>query len=132
MDNSISYNHNTCGILDLKTYFFPFSPTPLPSHCLQITQLTNIFCFRHQTESTDELYHAGILSNGSKWQRTMLILFMVIISYVGPVQCFAGADVLRWRSFYATEDNAWRAHYREVFDHGIREALCCVRRVKYL
>ncbi|KAF3626651.1 hypothetical protein FXO38_24013 [Capsicum annuum] len=62
----------------------------------------------------------------------MLILFMVIISYVGPVQCFSGADFLRWRSFYATEDNAWRAHYREVFDHGIREAVCCVRRVKYL
>lgn len=62
----------------------------------------------------------------------MLILFMVIISYVAPVQCFAGAEVLRWRSFYATEDNAWKAHYREVFDHGIREALCCLGRVKYL
>lgn len=74
----------------------------------------------------------GILSNGSKWQRDILILFMVIVSYVAPVQCFAGADVLRWRSFYATEDNAWRAHYREVFDHGIREALCCLGRVKYL
>lgn len=74
----------------------------------------------------------GILSNGSKWQRNVLILFMVIISYVTPVQCFAGADVLRWRSFYATEDKAWRAHYREVFDHGIREALCCLGRVKYL
>ncbi|KAH0638217.1 hypothetical protein KY289_038132 [Solanum tuberosum] len=74
----------------------------------------------------------GILSNGSKWQRNMLIFFMVIISYVAPVQCIAGADVLRWRSFYATEDNAWRAHYREVFDHGIREALCCLGRVKYL
>ncbi|PHT63444.1 hypothetical protein T459_32668 [Capsicum annuum] len=77
-------------------------------------------------------YDQWILSNGSKWQCSMLILFMVIISYVGPVQCFSGADFLRWRSFYATEDNAWRAHYREVFDHGIREALCCVRRVKYL
>ncbi|MCE3049450.1 hypothetical protein HAX54_044833 [Datura stramonium] len=74
----------------------------------------------------------GILSNGSKWQHNMLIFFMVIVSYVAPVQCFAGADVLRWRSFYATEDNAWRAHYREVFDHGIREALCCLGRVKYL
>ncbi|XP_016460829.2 uncharacterized protein LOC107784247 isoform X2 [Nicotiana tabacum] len=74
----------------------------------------------------------GLLSNGSWWQRNILILFMVIISYVAPVQCFAGAEVLRWRSFYATEDNAWKAHYREVFDHGIREALCCLGRVKYL
>ncbi|CAN6228629.1 unnamed protein product [Urochloa humidicola] len=27
---------------------------------------------------------------------------------------------------------AWKAHYREVFDHGIREALCCLGRAKYL
>uniref|UniRef100_A0A3Q7IAN7 Uncharacterized protein n=1 Tax=Solanum lycopersicum TaxID=4081 RepID=A0A3Q7IAN7_SOLLC len=90
--------------------------------------VTNLL--HHDTASNNCL--RGILSNGSKWQRNMLILFMVIISYVAPVQCFAGADVLRWRSFYATEDNAWRAHYREVFDHGIREALCCLGRVKYL
>ncbi|KAG8065063.1 hypothetical protein GUJ93_ZPchr0004g39686 [Zizania palustris] len=38
----------------------------------------------------------------------------------------------RWRSFYATDDMAWKAHYREVFDHGIREALCCLGRAKYL
>lgn len=31
-----------------------------------------------------------------------------------------------------TQDKAWKAHYREVFDHGIREALCCLGRVKYL
>ncbi|XP_055814044.1 uncharacterized protein LOC129883399 isoform X2 [Solanum dulcamara] len=90
--------------------------------------VTNLL--HHDTASSNCL--RGILSNGSKWQHTMLILFMVIISYVAPVQCFTGADVLRWRSFYATEDNAWRAHYREIFDHGIREALCCLGRVKYL
>ncbi|PHT28624.1 hypothetical protein CQW23_31757 [Capsicum baccatum] len=93
-----------------------------------LVSVTNLF----HSDTTSSNCLRGILSNGSKWQRTMLILFMVIISYVGPVQCFAGADVLRWRSFYATEDNAWRAHYREVFDHGIREALCCLGRVKYL
>lgn len=47
------------------------------------------------------------------------------------VQCATGSDVLRWRSFYASHDIAWRAHYREVFDHGIREVLCCLGRVKY-
>ncbi|KAL6838280.1 hypothetical protein ACP4OV_031908, partial [Aristida adscensionis] len=47
-------------------------------------------------------------------------------------QCFTGSDILRWRSFYATHDMAWKAHYREVFDHGIREALCCLGRAKYL
>jgi len=48
------------------------------------------------------------------------------------IQCITGSDVLRWRSFYATHDTAWKAHYREVFDHGMREALCCMGRVKYL
>lgn len=48
------------------------------------------------------------------------------------IQCSTGSDVLRWRSFYATHDTAWKAHYREVFDHGIREVLCCLGRVKYL
>ncbi|URE04553.1 hypothetical protein MUK42_18956 [Musa troglodytarum] len=47
-------------------------------------------------------------------------------------RCSTGSDVLRWRSFYATHDTAWKAHYREVFDHGIREVLCCLGRVKYL
>ncbi|KAD7117223.1 hypothetical protein E3N88_04491 [Mikania micrantha] len=44
----------------------------------------------------------------------------------------AGSDVLRWRSFYTNENKAWKHHYREVFDHGIREALCCLGRAKYL
>ncbi|KAL6970825.1 hypothetical protein U1Q18_030509 [Sarracenia purpurea var. burkii] len=55
-----------------------------------------------------------------------------MVLYVAVVQCFTGSDILRWRSFYATEDNAWKTHYREVFDHGIREALCCLGRFKYL
>ncbi|KAF3974752.1 hypothetical protein CMV_001942 [Castanea mollissima] len=47
-------------------------------------------------------------------------------------ECFTGPDILKWRSFYATQDNAWKAHYREVFDNGMREALCCLGRGKYL
>ncbi|KAA8531338.1 hypothetical protein F0562_006047 [Nyssa sinensis] len=74
----------------------------------------------------------GHVSNGAKWLRNILVLFLIMVCHVALVQCFMGSDVLRWRSFYETEDNAWRAHYREVFDHGIREALCCLGRVKYL
>ncbi|XP_056161408.1 uncharacterized protein LOC115688586 isoform X2 [Syzygium oleosum] len=74
----------------------------------------------------------GIVSKGSMWKRNMLALFIVMVCFVALLQCFTGSDVLRWRSFYATEDNAWKAHYREVFDHGMREALCCLGRVKYL
>ncbi|XP_031110635.1 sn1-specific diacylglycerol lipase beta isoform X1 [Ipomoea triloba] len=69
---------------------------------------------------------------GKKWQRNTVFLFIAMVIYVAPVQCFTGSDVLKWRSFYATEDYAWKAHYREVFDHGIREALCCLGRFNYL
>ncbi|CAL5413990.1 unnamed protein product [Camellia sinensis] len=74
----------------------------------------------------------GHVSNGTKWQQDILVLFIIMMFYVGMVQCFTGSDILRWRSFYATEDNAWKTHYSEIFDHGIREALCCMGRVKYL
>ncbi|KAG2567039.1 hypothetical protein PVAP13_7NG224500 [Panicum virgatum] len=64
--------------------------------------------------------------------RTLIALFLILSWVVVIVQCFTGSDILRWRSFYATHDMAWKAHYREVFDHGIREALCCLGRAKYL
>ncbi|KAF7837101.1 sn1-specific diacylglycerol lipase beta isoform X1 [Senna tora] len=58
----------------------------------------------------------------------------IVVDSVMRVQrrCFSGSDVLRWRSFYETHDNAWKYHYREVFDNGIRETLCCLGRVKYM
>lgn len=73
-----------------------------------------------------------IVSNSGRWKLRLLVLFMILVCFVALVQCFTGTDVLKWRSFYATQDNAWKAHYQEVFDHGIREALCCLGRVKYL
>ncbi|KAJ6338807.1 hypothetical protein OIU76_008295 [Salix suchowensis] len=48
------------------------------------------------------------------------------------MHCFVGPAVLRWKSFYETQDDAWKAHYQEVFDHGIHEALCCLGRAKYM
>uniref|UniRef100_A0ACD5WIU4 Uncharacterized protein n=2 Tax=Avena sativa TaxID=4498 RepID=A0ACD5WIU4_AVESA len=69
--------------------------------------------------------------DNNDWKHILLIFFLVV-TWVGTiVQCATGSDVLRWRSFYASHDTAWRAHYREVFDHGIREVLCCLGRVKY-
>ncbi|XP_040379409.1 uncharacterized protein LOC102717245 isoform X2 [Oryza brachyantha] len=65
-------------------------------------------------------------------RRALVALFLILSWVVVIVQCFTGSDILRWRSFYATHDMAWKAHYREVFDHGIREALCCLGRAKYL
>ncbi|THU53369.1 hypothetical protein C4D60_Mb10t13680 [Musa balbisiana] len=66
------------------------------------------------------------------WKKTLVLSFLLLVWLVIIIQCFTGSDVLRWRSFYSTHDTAWKAHYREVFDHGIREALCCLGRVKYL
>ena len=74
---------------------------------------------------------SGHDQDNSNWKHTLLISFIVIMWVATIVQCSTGSDVLRWRSFYASHDIAWRAHYREVFDHGIREVLCCLGRVKY-
>nr|XP_027103117.1 sn1-specific diacylglycerol lipase beta-like [Coffea arabica] len=74
----------------------------------------------------------GLALRGTKEKLKTLALFMGVVCCTTVVQCCAGSDVLRWRSFYATEGNLWKAHYQEVFDHGIREAFCCLGRVKYL
>ncbi|KAK9289163.1 hypothetical protein L1049_017637 [Liquidambar formosana] len=74
----------------------------------------------------------GIVSDSNRWKQHLLVFFIIMVCFVALVQCFTGSDVLRWRSFYTMQDNAWKAHYQEVFDHGIREALCCLGRVKYL
>lgn len=77
-------------------------------------------------------FFAGHVSKGTTWQQNILVLLIIMVIFVATTQCFTGYDVLRWRSFYAREDNAWKAHYMEVFDHGIREAMCCLGRSKYL
>ncbi|KAI5599612.1 hypothetical protein BDE02_02G207300 [Populus trichocarpa] len=74
----------------------------------------------------------GTASNGNKWKTKLLIPFVITVCSVPLMHCFVGPAVLRWRSFYETQDDAWKAHYQEVFDHGIREALCCLGRVKYM
>lgn len=67
-----------------------------------------------------------------EWKQ-ILVVFLVIMAWISAIaQCCAGSNVLAWRSFYATHDGAWKAHYREIFDHGIREVLCCLGRAKYL
>ncbi|KAL1805273.1 hypothetical protein ACET3Z_028341 [Daucus carota] len=64
--------------------------------------------------------------------KRLLVVFMIVVCLIVVLQCLAGSDVLRWRSFYTTQDHAWKTHYQEVFDYGLREALCCMGRAKYL
>ncbi|GMJ01731.1 hypothetical protein like AT1G05790 [Hibiscus trionum] len=66
------------------------------------------------------------------WKRKLMLLFLVMACCIAFAHCFAGSDVLRWRFYYASEDDAWKTHYQEIFDHGIREALCCLGRIDYL
>lgn len=66
------------------------------------------------------------------WRHYAVISFLIFDWFVVIIQFFTGSDILRWRSFYSTHDSAWKAYYSEVFDHGIREALCCLGRAKYL
>ncbi|XP_015887067.3 uncharacterized protein LOC107422170 isoform X2 [Ziziphus jujuba] len=76
--------------------------------------------------------HCDKVQDSSDWKQHLLVLFTTMVCSVALLQCCTGPHVLRWRSYYATKDDAWKAHYSEVFDHGIREALCCLGRVKYL
>lgn len=76
--------------------------------------------------------NAGTASSNIPWKKHLMGFFVITVCFAALLQCFTGTDILKWRSFYATQDDAWKAHYREVFDHGIREALCCMGRVKYL
>ncbi|KAJ4843652.1 hypothetical protein Tsubulata_010148 [Turnera subulata] len=74
----------------------------------------------------------GMASNNNQGKLKLLVSYVVMVFLVPLIHCAVGSDVLSWRSFYTTQDDVWRAHYQEVFDHGIREALCCLGRVKYL
>ncbi|KAL5849154.1 hypothetical protein ACOSQ3_007215 [Xanthoceras sorbifolium] len=74
----------------------------------------------------------GVASSGIKWKQKLLLMYLIIVCFVALVQCFTGTDILRWRSFYASHDEVWKAHYQEVFDYGIREIMCCFGRVEYL
>jgi hypothetical protein len=66
------------------------------------------------------------------WLQTFLACLPVAAWVVAFAQCCAGSDVMAWRSLYRNQDEAWRAHYREMFDYGIREAMCCLGRRRYL
>ena len=55
----------------------------------------------------------------------MIVAIKVINTARRVVQCFTRSNVLKWRSFYATHNDAWKAHYQKVFDYGIHAASCC-------
>ncbi|CDY10147.1 BnaC05g03900D [Brassica napus] len=74
----------------------------------------------------------GLSPDTRGWKQRLQASFLITVCFVALAQCFTGSDILQWRSFYATQDDAWKAHYQEVFDHGIREVLCCLGRREYM
>ncbi|XP_048612604.1 diacylglycerol lipase-beta [Brassica napus] len=65
----------------------------------------------------------GLSPDTRGWKQRLQASFLITVCFVALAQCLTGSDILQWRSFYATQDDAWKAHYQEVFDHGIREVL---------
>ncbi|KAH9325411.1 hypothetical protein KI387_005589, partial [Taxus chinensis] len=82
--------------------------------------------------NSSSCYPAGQDGRGGVWKQILVVVLVIVAWVLAIAQCCAGSDVLAWRSFYARYDGAWRAHYREMFDHGIREVLCCLGRAQYL
>ncbi|KAL0812587.1 hypothetical protein Bca101_069030 [Brassica carinata] len=91
----------------VSTFFV--SPDGMPRHCV-----------------------LGLSPDTRGWKQRLQASFLITVCFVALAQCFTGSDILQWRSFYATQDDAWKAHYQEVFDHGIREVLCCLGRREYM
>ncbi|KAL2613069.1 hypothetical protein R1flu_024761 [Riccia fluitans] len=75
-------------------------------------------------------------SAAGRIEERWLLLLMVALPTLGGIivtaQCCVGSDVLAWRLLYGEHYGAWRAHYRQMFDYGIREVLCCLGRRQYL
>ncbi|XP_072965574.1 uncharacterized protein [Typha angustifolia] len=94
--------------------------------------LTCILAKDLSSGGSSRMCFSGQDPEGRGWKLILSVFFLVLVWLVVIIQCSTGSDVLRWRSFYASRDAAWKAHYREVFDHGIREVLCCMGRTKYL
>jgi len=57
-----------------------------------------------------------------EWEK-ILVVSVAIMAWI-PItsQCCDDSN-LPWMSFHATHDGAWKAHYHEIFYHGIREVL---------
>ncbi|XP_057851493.2 uncharacterized protein LOC131061694 isoform X1 [Cryptomeria japonica] len=84
----------------------------------------------HGHDSSD--CYPGQGGHGGVWKQILVVALAIVAWVLVIAQCCAGSDVLAWRSFYARHDGAWKTHYREMFDHGIREVLCCLGRAQYL
>ncbi|KAG6544343.1 hypothetical protein Mapa_014177 [Marchantia paleacea] len=70
--------------------------------------------------------------NEQRWLVALMVALPTLGSIIVVAQCCVGSDVLAWRLLYGAHYGAWRAHYRQMFDYGIREVLCCLGRRRYM
>ncbi|KAH7441342.1 hypothetical protein KP509_03G034200 [Ceratopteris richardii] len=66
------------------------------------------------------------------WHRSFFLALSLAAWLLTITQCCVGSEIFAWSSLYARQNNAWRAYYHEMFDYGIREALCCLGRAHYI
>lgn len=119
------------NLFRLSCYMLPFGNVKFFSRP-KFLRILFVLIFWWNVTSLANVCNPVATSSNISWKQQLLFFFVITVCFAALLQCFTGSDVLKWRSFYATQDDAWKAHYREVFDHGIREALCCMGRVKYL
>ncbi|MCO5583523.1 hypothetical protein L7F22_037434 [Adiantum nelumboides] len=86
---------------------------------------------KYASISSNPCYSVDSDSEGG-WHRGFFLALALAAWLLTITQCCLGTDILAWSSLYARHDDAWRAYYHEMFDYGIREALCCLGRAKYI
>lgn len=87
------------------------------------------FIVKNASYGSNNCYTAGDLG---QWHRHFFLALALVAWLLTIMQCCSGSNVLAWGSLYARHSEAWRAYYHEMFDYGIREALCCLGRARYI
>ncbi|KAL8160898.1 hypothetical protein V2J09_012387 [Rumex salicifolius] len=87
-----------------------------------------VICTIAKTISHNEESHnhcvLGSIGKHATWKKDVLVSFVVLVTFVAMLQCFSNSDVLRWRVFYSTNDNVWKAHYQEEDEvHSVAKLL---------
>ncbi|KAJ8767581.1 hypothetical protein K2173_017925 [Erythroxylum novogranatense] len=94
--------------------------------------ICNVATYISADSRSGALCLSEISLNDTQLKRRLLVLLSFLASCLPLLQCFAGSDIMKWKYYFVKNDDFWRAHYLEVFDHGIREVMCCLGRARYL
>ncbi|CAM6120436.1 unnamed protein product [Calypogeia fissa] len=103
---------------------------------LQVSVLSYFLWFLARNVSISDRHVIFCSTGDTHLEQIWVMVLMLALPTVGCIivfaQCCVGSDVLAWRLLYGAHYEAWRAHYRQMFDYGIREVLCCLGRRRYM